>query len=164
MVTMHSVFSSYDNVGWTVGTSFPNLDVAIPAGATLKRFIVSNQFYQGTTNGLVFSAIGNWGIRTEVAIVAGQYATRSLFLHRCALPQQVVGLYDNVALNRVYSSAICAGDQDLLIDQRVSFGTRSGPGFTIRCTNTIVGGLGFTGALANTGGTARFLCIYETLP
>jgi len=164
LVTNHWVESSYDGVGWTVGTVFPNRDLVVPAGATMKRFVVTNNDYQATTNGAGLAAVGNFALRQSVDIVSGAYAPRRLLLRRCPIPKQVVGLYDPVSANRIYSELLHGGDNEFEINEKTSYGLRSGPTFTVRLSTQITGGLGFTGLLSNTNATVLFRVLYETLP
>jgi hypothetical protein len=164
VVTNHWVASSFDNVGWTVGTTLPNRDIVIPAGATLKRFVVSQTRMQGTTNGIGLGAVGNFDLVQTVSIISGPYAGHTLWASRRAIASQFVGLYDVAVANRVYSELINAGDNEFLINERTAFGTRTGAAFTVRYASGVSGGIGFTGLISNASASANFRVLYETSP
>lgn len=164
MVTNHHVFAAYDNTDWNPGSSLPNLDAVIPAGATLKRFQVHGTVIAGTTNGEGLGATGNFNIDQTVTIVAGQYATRELLRRRVAIPGQILPIYDVILAKRIYSQSINGGDNEFLINQRCSYGLRIGAAFTVRYAAFISVAAGFGGAVSNRTASAVFSLFYETMP
>lgn len=163
MVTNHWVSSSSDT-GWVPGATFTTRNIAVPAGATMKRFVVRAHVIQGTTNGANLGAVGNFYCTQDVTIVSGDYATRNLYHQDVAIEAQLAGLYDVASGARIYSQLLNCGDERFLIDQRCSYGKRDGAGFTVRYTGAIFVGPGFTGLLSNSHATAEFRVLYETLP
>ena len=163
MSTMHRAFASKDS-GWVADAVAADLNIVLPAGATLKRFLVHNQEIKGTTNGVDLGAVANWSYGITISFTAGQYVGRTIFQRTCAVPVQTVGLYDVVAADRIYSQLINGGDETFFVDQRVSFGLRSGPAFTINIRTGIQQGPGWTGLLSNSRYRMIFTVIYETVP
>ena len=164
MATNHWVTASYDQESWTLGTVFTRLDVDVPAGATMKRYQVVGNDYQATNNGVNLTALGNFSLRQSVEFTLGDYGNRQLAEWRRAIPKQVVGLYDPVSANRIYSAMLHGGDNEFLINERATYGKRDGGGFRISLFTSITGGFGFTGFLANNSGSAIFRVLYETVP
>lgn len=164
MVTNHWVNSSFDNFSWTTGTSLPNRDIVIPAGATLKRFVVSGTHMLGSTNGVNLAAVGTFYIQQTVSITTAPYAGHILFQRQEIIPFELVGLYDPVSGGRIYSQLFAGADMFFGINERTAFGKRSGAAFTVRYASFIGGGIGWTGLMSNSSATANFRCMYETSP
>lgn len=163
MATMHEAFASKDS-GWVAGATMATLNILLPAGATLKRFLIQNQIITGTTNGVDLGAVANFYYGQFVSFTSGQYVNKVIFRKQYWIPNQVVGLYDVLAANRIYSQLINGGDETFFVDQRVSYGLRSGPEFNIQLVTGNAIGPGWTGALSNTKYQVIFKVIYETVP
>jgi hypothetical protein len=130
----------------------------------MKRILVRNTRMQATTIGVGIPAVGNFGLRQTIDIIAGDYNPRNLFLQRIALPCQLGTLYDPSSGGRIFSQLINGGDNDFRINERVSYGLRSGAGFTVRYAASIYEAGGFTGLVSNSSATAQFRVLYETVP
>lgn len=163
MVTMHRIDASVDGAVWQVST-FDRRDLAIPAGATLKRFLVTGVRISGTTNGIDLNAVGNFQAQQRVYIVGGPDDGTTLWRTSKSIPFELVGLYDVAVANRVYSQLINGGDETFYINERTSYGKRDGPGFTLRLDTFFQQIRGWTGLLSNQWFSTVFSAFYETLP
>lgn len=132
MPTSHWVFSSVDSS--SVGPFFVrNLDVVIPAGATMKRFILKGTRLTGKHSLADFEKVNLIYQTSTVDVIAGQYNGRNLYRTTRSVPMEVAAVYDSATFERVYTSYYHAGDLELGFNVKCSFGTASGPGFTVRC-------------------------------
>lgn len=139
------------NAGYTLGFSpwqvlSPDLTLNVPAGSTLKRFVLHNTNIGAFTTGLNVNQVCSLWVQYDLTISAGQYAGRRIFLTTRAVPHQVVGFHDVLTAARVYTVSAQGGDNELGFNQRCSYGTADGPGFTVRL-QTLIGnypiGFGF---------------------
>jgi hypothetical protein len=163
MATMHEAIASADT-SWAAGSVMATLDIVLPAGATLKRFLIQNQIMTGTTTGAGFGSVANFYYGQNVSFTSGQYVDRVIFRKQYAVANELVVLYDNATLQRIYSQLINCGDETFFVDQRASYGLLSGPAFNLRLVTGNAVGPGFTGALSNTKYQVVFKAIYETSP
>lgn len=139
------------NAGYTLGFSpfqvlSPDLLLDIPAGSTLKRFILHDCNIGAFTSGTDVNRVCSLWANYTLDIISGQYAPRQLFHTTRAVPHQVVGFHDVLTAQRVYTVSAQAGDNELGFNQRCSYGTADGPGFRVRL-RTLIGnhpvGFGF---------------------
>lgn len=162
MPTSHWVFSSVDSS--SVGPFFSrNLDVVIPAGATMKRFILKGTRLTGKHSLADFEKVNVVYQNSTVDVIAGQYNGRSLYRTTRRVPMEVTALYDSTTLERIYTSYYSAGDQDLGFNVRTSYGTADGPGFTVRC-QVSADKHGGAYAFPDLRFTFAFYALYFTLP
>lgn len=146
MATYHWI-----NAGYSLGFSpfqvlAPELSLNIPAGSTLKRFVLHNCNIGAFTTGTDVNRVCSLFAQYTLYISAGQYAGRNLFTTLRRVPHQVVGFHDVLTAQRVYTVSASAGDNELGFNQRCSYGTADGPGFTVKL-RTLIGnypvGFGF---------------------
>lgn len=149
---------------WVVGAGLTNIDIDIPAGATLKRCISIGHIIQGTTNGVNLAAVGNFWMNQRLVIVGGPNNNHVLYRSAHALAGQLVGLYDVVGANRIYSQLINVGDEVLGFNVKTSIGKRTDPTFKVRYQYALSVGPGWTGLLSNAQASIGFAALYETLP
>lgn len=149
---------------WAPGGALVDLDIAIPAGATLKRFVAYDHEFVGTTHGAGQGAVGNFTLFRKIWITNGPYTNHVLWQDIVSLASQIVAFHDVVLAAQIYSQQINAGDQGLMINERTAFGKRSGPGFNLRYSVTSRIGPGFTGLVSNALQNRAFKAMYETLP
>lgn len=163
MATMHKVIAAFDD-GWVADAPMAQLDILIPAGATLKRYLVHAQTVSGTTNGIGVAAAGRFSYGMTVSFTSGQYVGDVIFRKQWAIPTQTVALYDVLSNARVYTQYLNGGDETFFVDQRCSYGLRSGPAFNLRLDTRSYVALGWTGLLSNARYSVIFTAIYETVP
>lgn len=132
MPTSHWVNASFD-VAFSAGFGVRQLDVNIPATATMKRFLLRGARVMATHSGIGFEPINTLFWTASVDIIAGQYSPRNIFKTSRAVPQNIVALYDVVTAQRVYTQYALACDNELSFNERTSYGTSGGPGMTVRC-------------------------------
>ena len=137
MSRYHWLNTSYDQAWPAGGGTLTNLDVVIPAHATMKRFVVRNTGIQGVGTGIGFDMVVNLFWLCSIDIVAGQYSPRNLFGTQRAIPAQVVALYDTPTTQRVYTHYVNAGDNELGINEKASYGLTTGGTFTVRLATSI---------------------------
>lgn len=132
MPTSHWVFSSVDSS--SVGPFYVrNLDVAVPAGATMKRFLLNNCSVTSRHSEEGFQQINMLYQQTTVEVISGQYNGRELYRQTVRVPMEIAAFFDSSNFQRIYSAYYYAGDRELGINEKCSYGTRDGPGFTVRC-------------------------------
>ena len=149
---------------WNALGSLPNIDIAIPAGATLKRFVAFDHQFNAIQTGLAFNVVGNFSILQQVTIVGGPDNGHTLWQSIHPLTSNVVALNDVTTIQRVYTQYVNAGDDTLMINERTAFGKRTGPGFTLRYAVATFVGPNFAGALSYSSYNYAFKALYETVP
>lgn len=129
-------FASYDT-GFSPFQVMPNCDIVIPPTATLKRFLITETgvaaFHSGDNVNLMSSIF----IHFTVKIISGQYSPRDLYHTRRRIPMIATSLEDPIHAERIHSQWCEAGDLELGVDQKCSYGTADGPGFTVRMESYI---------------------------
>lgn len=149
---------------WAPGGALVDLDIPIPAGATLKRFLAYDHEFVGTSHGAGQGAVGNFTLFRRIWIVGGPYNNHTLWQDIVSLTSHFLAFYDVGLATQIYSMQICAGDQGLMINERCAYGKRTGPGFTLRYSATSRIGAGFTGLVSNANQNRALKALYETLP
>lgn len=159
MVTNHWLQGGLDGT-WTAGSAQPAINLAIPAGGIMKRFLMRAMSFQGYSTGVGFNAPAPLRLTMTVDITTGPDAPRNIYETMRVIPSRYVALYDNATLQRVYTQYIEGGDNELAFNQRCSYGTRAGPGFNVRLT---MGVFPLGGALTTPAGSAKytFRVLYE---
>lgn len=162
MVSNHWLQGGLDTA-WAGTTVFANTDLAIPAGGIIKRFLLRGVRVQGTGTGAAFNRVAPIYAFQTVDLIAGEYGAHNLFMTVRRVPSDYVALYDSTTAERIYTQYIMGGDNELGFNQRCSYGTRGGPGMTIRYQWAL-----FLppGTLAAPSGTVtwNFRVLYETVP
>lgn len=125
------------DVGFVGTTTLPDRDIVIPATATLKRFIVHRTRVNATSEFDHYSQVNALTMNMTVEIVAGQYSPRMLYRTSRHVTHEVTAFRDPIQILSYYSQFVNAGDLELGINQKVSYGTSDGPGFTIRLASSI---------------------------
>lgn len=143
--------------------TLPDCQVTIPAGGTLKRFMVNGPQFMAFYSGNDVNKIQNVRSQFNVTLGGGQYAGREIFSCVRAHPQQVVGIYDSSqgpGFGRVYSQWQCVGQLELGFNEKCSYGLATGPSFTVTLASRILtqNGQGPLYLLGNYGLTFR--CLY----
>lgn len=131
MPTAHWVLNTFDT-NYSGQETFPNLDIPVPAGATMKRFVCLGTKLDGRSSGPGIQFIQPVWLHMTVSIIAGQYFGSTLFRTTRSVKVEAVGLYDSATLERIYTGYYHAGDNEFGFNQRCSYGTGNGPGFTVR--------------------------------
>lgn len=164
MATNHWVNTAFDGLAWAGGTVLTNLDIAIPAGATLKRFVIDRTRMQGRSTGVGILAVGGLILSQEVRITTAPYLGHVLFHQDIAIPATLAGFHDPLTAQRIYTMYYNGADESFTINERTAFGLRSGPGFTVRYSSSVRSTLGFTGGVGDPLASANFRALYETVP
>lgn len=134
MTTRHWLRGGFDTV-WTAGINIGDVDLVVPAGGIVKRFLLRQVSITGYVQGFNYNSLTPLRMLMSVNIIAGEYAPRDIYLTHRRVPSDYVGLYDIV--DRNYTQYVNGGDLELGFNQRASYGTAGGPGMTIRFRPTI---------------------------
>jgi hypothetical protein len=144
---------------WTAGTPQPNIDIVIPAGATVKRFMLRQVSFSGYATGTDFNSLAPLHYLVSVDIIAGEYSPRNIYLQDRRLPSEFCVYFKTTAVKPDFTQYVGGGDQDLGFNQRCSYGTAGGPGMTFRMASGVFAA---SGALNNPAGNwnAQFRVLY----
>lgn len=143
MVTAHWTGGAFDLSFSNPGIIAP-IDVVVPAGATVKRFLTRDTQCDLIRTGVGFEYASGFYSGAVVQIIAGEYSGRVVYQTARALDCDVTALYDNATLQRVYTCVARAADRELAINQKCSYGTAGGPGMTWRFTTGVSNMRGIT--------------------
>lgn len=159
----HWVNTAYDTSFPVGGGALPNLDIDIPAGATMKRFLTRDIRVIGTTSGYTVQRVSPQYMRWRVKIISGEYAPRVLYQATYSIPYTAVCLYDNASVGtafaRVYSMFELACDKEQAINEKCSYGLATGAGFTVRVESSVNQQAG-TPAFMSGDASATFAALY----
>lgn len=133
----HWLAPGFDFGGTGANQVFPDLDAVIPAGATLKRFLLRNCHFYCNDGGDAFNKLIQRYITFDVNIVAGQYSPRQLYKTSRTIPFEVAAFHDVLTAQRLYSGYHHAGDLELAFNQRCAFGKNTGAAFTVRLSTSM---------------------------
>lgn len=149
---------------WAAIGPMADVDIPIPAGATLRRFVCQDHSFTATMTGVGFDKVGNFYLLQRVWIPDGPYANHTLWQSVKPLRSEYAALYDIAVTERVYTQWLNAGDDTLLINEKTAFGTRVGPGFTLRYTLFSFAGPNFNGVFSYANLNYSLAALYETVP
>lgn len=110
--------------------------ISLPAGATMKRFMVRKTFYQANNNGTGGNNSYDVGIRWQVAFTAGPNNGRVIYSTDRRVPF-VSTIFVPIAGSNTY----CwwgAGDNELGFNERCSYGLASGAAAAVQATYSAV--------------------------
>jgi hypothetical protein len=107
--------------------------ITLPVGAQMKRFLVRTANIQGVSTGNGYNNSGIWSVNWRVHFTAGAYGARDLFLSYRRIPAERVAVYDVAATERIYTSYLHAGDNEIGFNQKAIFGKAGGAANTIVC-------------------------------
>lgn len=129
---------SFNYDGFT-GTpvALPNLDLNIPAGAVLKKFVVCNANFQGFIQGNDYRAVTPVHVVQQVSFTTGHYAGRILYETFRAPTIATNGFYDVLTGTQYYTTYFSGGDEVFGIDQKCSYGQLGYPAMNLRYSATI---------------------------
>lgn len=162
MSTAHWVQAGQDTV-WNVNTAVTPSQVVIPAGATMKRFTLTEVSVNGVHTANAYNGVSPLRLTYSIDIVAGQYAPRRLFSTSRRVPVDFAAFTGGIPVVQAYFAWVSGGDNELGCDQAVSYGTAAGPGFTVKITLGVFGANGTLTAM--TGGIKYNLrALYLTTP
>jgi hypothetical protein len=133
----HWTFAAYDTNGVGSSAVMPQLDLPIPAGATMKRFLTRGNLFLADDGGTAYDRVIQRYMTYDVDIVSGQYFPRNLYRTKRRIPLNAVALFDSLADGRVHTGRHAAGDLELGFNQKVSYGTADGGGFTVRLSSSM---------------------------
>jgi hypothetical protein len=160
--TAHWIQGGYDT-SWVEGTALAAVNLDVPAGATMKKFLMRQIAVTGIQNSTDWNGVGPLRMTMGVDIVSGEYAPRQLFLTSRRIPSEFVGVVGGIPPNDEYFQYISAGDNELGFSEQCSYGTAGGPGFRVRFTGGIFGAPGVL--MHQTGNIIlNFRILYFTTP
>src|SRR5438445_8123861 len=151
----HWLDTAYDTPYLAGGSSMPDLELFIPAGATLKRFLTRQTRVVGSITGFGNEYVNPQYMNFSVDLIFGEYGARNIYKTTRAIPFQVAATYQPPGVgpsSLAYSQWNLACDQELAINQKTSYGTIAGEGFLMRLTSYITQAPGTPNVL---GGFAR---------
>lgn len=131
MPTSHWIFTSRDDA-YAGDTVIGNMDLAIPAGGTLHRFLVRGVRITGFSQGNNPNRVVPLSLVMTVDIVAGQYSPRNIYRTSRAIPFEFSAVQTSISPDKEYTQYVLAGDNECGINEKTAYGTSSGPGMTIR--------------------------------
>jgi hypothetical protein len=135
----HWITNTIGQPNFTGSTTFANLDLVIPAGGQLKKFIIHRHLFFGTSSGPNLNYAQTITLFRTVNIISGAYSPRELFVRHDRLHCDYPTLFDSTLAfnNRIYTTLLAACDDDLFVDQKCTYGKTSGASFTIRLACTL---------------------------
>ncbi len=162
MTTRHWILASYDEP-FSGTPTFPALFLDIPAGGIMKKILVNEHVIRAVATGEGFQAVGPIWLLQGVQFESGPYGTRQLFKRGVVLRSNFVTLYDAGTLRRIYTQWTWGDDTILEINQQVSYGLASGPGFRVSYRSSLNP---FPDTPVTYQGRAQchFRVLYETTP
>jgi hypothetical protein len=119
MTTAHWVTGG-GTVGFGAPNAVTNVDHAIPANATVKRFQVRQVNIQGYNAGVTNFYVQPLALRYVWSFTTGAYAGRELFRGSFAVPMQST-VFLATAIS-TYNVWYFGGDKEMGMNQRCSFG------------------------------------------
>jgi hypothetical protein len=139
MASRYHWISSSMGVSFTGSTTFPVCDLAFPAGAQLKRFIVCNNLFFGTASGSNLNYAQPLTLYQKFQFIGGVNDLRVPYETFRALHCDYLTLFDSslVFNNRIYTTILNAGDESLLINQKSTYGKATEPAYTLRLSGTL---------------------------
>jgi hypothetical protein len=119
---------------WSGTTVLPAADVVIPAGATMKRFVVSNFAITGKTVGSNQDTLQPIYCDEQVKITTNPYLNHILYDTTRMVPVQSLStMVTELGIGyRIYTQIVSAGDLELGINEKTSYGKIGGAAFTVR--------------------------------
>lgn len=126
------------DIPYSGDTTLPQLNIAVPATATMKRFLVSPCRISGFSQGVSPNRIVPLSLTHSVDIVSGEYSPRNIYRTSRRVPYQALVRQPVLGPDPEYTMYVNGGDNEFSVNQRCSYGTSSGPGFTVRCQSAIV--------------------------
>lgn len=127
---------NYDGFTGTPVT-LPVIDLNIPAGAVLKKFVVCNANFQGFIQGNDYRAVTPVHVVQTVTFTTGHYAGRILYeTFRC--PTMAHGEFlSSLSGTQFYTTYFSGGDEVFGIDQKCSYGQLGFPAMNLRYSAVI---------------------------
>lgn len=124
--------------------------LAIPAGSTVKRFIIRRHVINFVQTGNAYTTVGTWYHSQSLSFTTGPYAGRGIYASYRAVKPQLTAVYDVAATQRIYSGFFSDGDETHFVDQRCSYGGPSSAAQTLTLlTALVMNGSGLSDAVTN---------------
>lgn len=105
--------------------------IALPAGAILKKFLVRDVAINAISTGVGYNSIAPILAYIDVHIASGVNVNRVLFHASFAIPLAVTSLYDPLTAQRVYTAYHTAGDREIGVNQKCSYGHSTDPAWSV---------------------------------
>jgi hypothetical protein len=140
MVSRYHWLTSSVDTGWTGLATTPWIQINVPAGATIKRFVVNLATITGKITGSSTNIMQPIYCNQTVDMPSGQYAGRILYQQAVRVPcDNLSTMVSEVGIGlRQYDQIICAGDRELGINEKTSYGKLGGSAMVMRYIHQIV--------------------------
>lgn len=113
-----------------IGGQNGHTDLAIPANATVKRFMLRQIYIQGYQSGTTFTTVVPLSMFQQVSFTTGKYAGRNIYSSRKSLPMTAtVFLATAIPAYNVWYNA---GDKEMGFNERCAYGGAGAPASNIR--------------------------------
>lgn len=105
----------------TTGTHM-TLTLTIPAGSILKKYLIYGNSLQARNSAAGFDSIAPLQATQKITIGSTRIGARQIFYSVRRIPFEAVAIYDVATLERVYTQYFNAGDDELGVDEKCSYG------------------------------------------
>jgi hypothetical protein len=121
----------------------PDIDLVVPAGSILKKFLVRNTSLMAVQTGAGYNTVGPIQINMLVEWIPLGVAARKIYQSSRQVPQVVTSLYDVIDAARIYSMYYNGGDNEFSVDQECSYGKKTDAfDSTVKFRWSLFGGVG----------------------
>jgi hypothetical protein len=138
---------------WSNAAAFNTNTVAIPAGATIKRILVSKNKWQGKAQTTTEPPPESLNLNQTLELDSGFYGTRDIWTASHTFRYTGFGVYNVNALRTTYSAIYGGGDEEFGINHACEYG---GPGKNVGNLNYIWIVAGATAMASGTGGNWQY--------
>jgi hypothetical protein len=122
MPTYTWVTVSKSIIGVLTPSAFPGAVAAVPANGIIKRVQVRQNRILASIDGIGVNAVGPATLDQNVAYIDPFGHSRNVFESVRSIPAEYTALYDPATLQRVYAENFSAGDNELEVNQGMSYG------------------------------------------
>lgn len=128
------------NTTWVNAAPFSTVQtVSFPAGAELKKVLLKQNTIAGVQSAEGFNMIAPMLVDCSASFATGANTGKTVFSYTRALQNNICVLDDFFTHQRIYSNYFCAGDNELGLDMKCSWGKATEPAYTIRVGINIQG-------------------------
>lgn len=120
----------FDILG-AVPNTLQTIDAAIPAGATVKRFQLRNNYLAMRKEGSDHNSVNMLYMSQLIKFTSGPWANRVIYQSIKRIPANTTTMF--AAAVPVYDFYAWAGDEELSVNQRCSYGLATGAAANLRC-------------------------------
>ena len=123
--------AGFDYSGFVNAHFFSDVPLTIPAGSTLKRFLVRRVVLDGYSTSGDYRGNTPPSLYLDVKFTAGHYLNRYIYRTCRGIPFQQSSLFDVVLGNQYYTNYYWGGDNEFGINERCSYGKVGYPAMTL---------------------------------